>query len=332
MIKECLVCNTQFETKTKSNYCSKECKTTHKKEIRAKVDFEKNNKKYEGLEEGFDFVVCKECGLKGKKIQFHIQMAHNISVADYKLKHNVDKIISQKLLLEQSERVKGDKNPAYQHGGRLSPFSDKFIGKTTKEEAAAKSKKTKTENPQNENTKLEYYTSRGYTEEEAIQIRSERQSTFSLEKCIEKYGEEEGHKKWLARQEKWHKSYKKSNFSKISQKLFWEVYEKLENKENIYFAELSFEKQKDSSGKNNEYTLVLERVIKPDFIDVITKKIIEFDGVYWHGEKGRGNKMRNEERDEMITKSGYQVFHVDENDYRKNKNEVVEKCLNFLKQ
>ena len=173
MIKECLVCNTQFETKTKSNYCPKECKTTHKKEIRAKVDFEKNNKKYEGLEEGFDSVVCKECGLKGKKIQFHIQMAHNMSVADYKLKHNIDKIISQKLLLEQSERLKGDKNPGYQHGGRLSPFSDKFIGKTTREKAAAKSKKTKTENPQNENTKLEYYTSRGYTEEEAKSMGSE---------------------------------------------------------------------------------------------------------------------------------------------------------------
>ena len=27
-----------------------------------------------------------------------------------------------------SDRITGNKNPAYDHGGRLSPFSDKFVG------------------------------------------------------------------------------------------------------------------------------------------------------------------------------------------------------------
>lgn len=56
---------------------------------------------------------------------------------------------------------------------------------------------------ENSNTSLKYYTSRGYTLEEAKIALSERQSTFSLAKCIEKHGEVEGKKVWQARQDKW---------------------------------------------------------------------------------------------------------------------------------
>lgn len=49
----------------------------------------------------------------------------------------------------------------------------------------------------------EYWISRGYNEIEAIQKVSEEQATFTLEKCIEKYGEEKGRERWLTRQEKW---------------------------------------------------------------------------------------------------------------------------------
>lgn len=46
------------------------------------------------------------------------------------------------------------------------------------------------------------------TEEEAKLALKKRQSTFSLKKCIEKYGVEEGTKKFNERQEKWQKSLK----------------------------------------------------------------------------------------------------------------------------
>lgn len=55
-------------------------------------------------------------------------------------------------------------------------------------------------------TKLSYYLNKGMTEEEAKAALKERQSTFSLKKCIEKYGEEEGTKRFKERQEKWLKS------------------------------------------------------------------------------------------------------------------------------
>lgn len=115
----------------------------------------------------------------------------------------------------KSERVAGDKNPAYQHGGKYSAFSKNFInyeGLSDEEiaerqkEVAAASSKTKQANPQNENTSIEYYTSRGMTEEEAIAALSERQSTFSLDKCIEEYGLEAGYAVWQKRQERWQDS------------------------------------------------------------------------------------------------------------------------------
>lgn len=330
-IKECLNCKNKYETNTRSLWCSENCKTDHQKEIRKQKDFIKNNKKYENLIEEQDYVICKECGIKGKNLQFHILIVHKISIKEYKEKYNND-IVCKKLLKIQSERIKGENNPGYNHGGKFSPFSNIFVGTSSKEEVITKMKKTKKSNPQNENTKIDYYTSKGYTEEESKIILSKRQSTFSLEKCIKKYGEEIGKKKWLERQEKWHKNFKKSNFSKISQELFWVITEKLENLEHIYFAQLSENKQKDISGINNEYKLKLEKLILPDFLDLKQKKIIEFDGVYWHGEIGKGNKEREKQRDNILLNNGFKVLRIDENEFKNNKQGTIEKCINFLTQ
>jgi hypothetical protein len=92
-------------------------------------------------------------------------------------------------------------------------------------------------------TKKEYYLQRGFTEEEANNKISSIQNRFSLEICIEKYGQIDGLKKWKERQLKWmntmsskseaekldiikrKSSYCKKNYSWISQKLFWKIYE-----------------------------------------------------------------------------------------------------------
>lgn len=100
--------------------------------------------------------------------------------------------------------------------------------------------------------------------------------------------------------------------------------------ENVFFAQLSENKTKDVSGLNNEYRLLLNRLIRPDFMDLSKKKIIEFDGWYWHGKVGRGNKERDNERDRAILDSGYDVFHVAEMDFRINPDEVLNKCMSFL--
>lgn len=178
----------------------------------------------------------------------------------------------------------------------------------------------------------EYWIVRGYSEEETKEQISKIQTTFSLDICIEKYGEELGKQRWLDRQEKWHKNYKKTNFSKVSQKLFWSICGRLDSLEYIYFAELDDENKKDNSGKNNEIKLRLSRVLLPDFIDTKNKKIIEFDGTYWHGEVGRGNKLRDKEKDLIFKEGGYEVLHIKEQDYYENEENIIKLCLNFLKQ
>ena len=244
-------------------------------------------------------------------------------------------IRSEVLLKQQSERIKGSKNPAYQHGGKYSPFSLNFIHGTDNVEASKiKAKENKTKDK--DNTQIEYWLKKTNGNlEKAKELLSQRQSTFSLNKCVEKYGKEKGTQIWLNRQEKWHNNYKKFNFSKISQELFWQIAEKIDSLDEIYFAELNKNKQKDLSGVNYEFRLRLnDSLILPDFIDNKTKKIIEFDGFYWHKVKNKKygfNLNPDIKKEKNLTKQGYSVLRIDEKDYINDKNGTLIKCLNFLK-
>ena len=62
---------------------------------------------------------------------------------------------------------------------------------------------------ENHTNTLEYYLNKGYDIKEARKLLSERQRTFTLEKCIKKYGEIEGTKKYEERHEKWAKQMSK---------------------------------------------------------------------------------------------------------------------------
>jgi len=61
----------------------------------------------------------------------------------------------------------------------------------------------------------EYWLKRGYTEDESIKMVKECQTTFSKEKCIEKYGKENGLKRWAARQDKWQNTMKSKPIEEI---------------------------------------------------------------------------------------------------------------------
>jgi len=300
------------------------------KEKVLKQQQEKRNAKYEGKIEGVDYIACKECGFHSSELATHITIKHGMTIDEYKLKHNVDSVKSQ----SSRDRVKGNKNPAYQHGGTLSPYSKKFIyaDTTDREEVFAKVKKTKIDN-NSDQTKLKYWIEKCDGDIAlAEELYKDRQTTFNLVKCIERHGEVEGQRVWLARQEKWHKSYKKSTFSKISQVLFWNISAQLKDLSTIFFAQLGEDKKPDYSGVNNEVRLTLDKVILPDFIDIESKKIIEFDGTYWHGEVGRGNKERESTRDEILRSNGYKVLHIKEYDFKNDKQGTIDKCLNFLRQ
>jgi hypothetical protein len=111
-------------------------------------------------------------------------------------KYNVKKIAMQ-----------GENNPFYNHGGKYSPLSNKFIGKSKKEDTISKISESNKENGNNDAT-LIYWLNKGFNEDEAKVKQSERQKTFSLKKCIKKYGPIEGYTVWLNRQVKWQKTLK----------------------------------------------------------------------------------------------------------------------------
>jgi hypothetical protein len=274
-------------------------------------------------------VSCIICGLKANCLTSHITRMHDMSIEEYKTQYN-SPIRSEKYLKEQSFRISGDKNPAYQHGGKFSALSDKFIYASTTDKSAVAAKISKA-NKENGNTTstMAYWLKLGYTQDQARIKLSERQTTFSLDICITKHGLVEGTRKWNERQKKWLTNYKKTNFSKVSQKLFWEIFEKMSIKTDIHFATFIKGKE-DTSGENNEYVLsVGTKSIKPDFYHVPTKSIIEFDGDYWHGEK-RGNKKRDADRDAILIKEGFRILHIRERDYKADPEKIITQCMEFL--
>lgn len=203
-------------------------------------------------------------------------------------------------------------------------------------------------------TSKDYWVKKGYTLEEAESTVSEKQSTFSLRKCIEKYGEEKGIEVWKSRQEKWikmldsksdeekmeilrKKTFANKAYSKISQELFFSIIEnEMVDKKNAFFYLLNEEKILEH-GKD---------IFKPDFI--YNNKIIEFFGNYWHAnpkfysnfEKKirRGTKNYSVEsiwkideyRLNFFKKNGYEVLVIWEEDYRKDKKTTIKKCIEFL--
>ena len=195
-------------------------------------------------------------------------------------------------------------------------------------------------------TRIEYYLKKGYSKEEAKKELSKRQSTFSLQKCIEKYGENIGNKIWLDRQERWQKKLSengniKGGYSKISQILFYDIlkFYKDEDKINVFFYT-----------KNNEIILKSDKKIYLyDFTDISKRKIIEYNGDQYHAnpkiyegsdyphpyhktKKYTAQEIWKKDKNKMnlAIKNGYQVLVIWDSEYRKNPQQTLEKCLDFL--
>lgn len=145
----------------------------------------------------------------------------------------------------------------------------------------------------------------------------------SKEYYIDIYGAEEGIIKY---QEKIKKCIAHNidapNYSKISQELFWSVYEKLSDnqKELSWFAEL-----------NQEFIFYVHRdnvkIIMTDFR--LCDRIIEFDGDYWHSLERV--KIKDKIKRKILSEMGCNILVIKESDYKNNKEQIVKKCIKYLK-
>lgn len=159
-----------------------------------------------------------------------------------------------------------------------------------------------------EPTSLEYYLKKGMTLERAKESLKERQTTFTIEKCIAKYGKEEGIKKYEERQSKWLKTldnlpnnikteinrkrkealerYQRSaefriGYSKISQTFAEKTYGILKELFNIDYKDVHYA----THNFNKEYYLITDNKFKLyDFAIVNNefKIIIEYHGIAFH--------------------------------------------------
>lgn len=188
---------------------------------------------------------------------------------------------------------------------------------------------------------IKYWTKKGHSEKEAKKLVSKSQTTFSKEICIEKWGYDKGIKIFNKRQNKWQKSlYKNGNikggYSKVSQELFFEISKKVNGK--FKFAK-----------NNGEFCIRESKNYYYDFLDINRKKIIEYNGDRYHANpkiyeandyphpyhKGKGLKStdiwkKDKKKIQKAIDKGFDVLVVWDSEYKKNKESVIKKCINFL--
>lgn len=318
-------------------YCSNRCynisrleNAPSKQQVAIEKSIETGNKKFVGKIEGTDYLVCAICGAKTGDLGSHVKM-HDITPAEYKIQYNIEFLKP----LSYRENRKGDKNPSYNHGGKYSAWSKDFIhgyDQARHSQKNLKQKELRAKSPEKFKNNIKYWIEKNNGDIDTATAEYKKYQTRNLSYFVEKYGQEEGVKRHTAKTEKWVKSFRKQNFSNISQELFVDIFNNIpeELQRSVYFA--THLREDMESYVNKEYILKVENTfIRPDFICLEKNKIIEFDGDYWHS-SAKVNPARETLRDTRIKNSGFSVLHVKEHEYKKDKNKVIQECLKFLTQ
>ena len=345
-------------------YCSEECKS--KSHHRKKLDnFKKASNELVGIE-GKDFVTCLWCSMRVKRVYgIHMKNHHpGKSSTDYLnefpgslLTCSSDKqntSINSGLHMKEdkyrkmvSDKVKGEKNPNHKSKTNLttrrsrSPFSQEFISyeKEDDKSAAVRRFAKKALKDRLTETQLEYWIKKfdGDIEKAKKEYR-ERQRTFTIEKCIQKYGDKEGLKVWKERQTGWlvklYENFVKegdgrSYQSTWAKKLIKKICEKINVHAPIKEKWISSEK----------------RELRCSYDFTYKKKIIEFNGDFWHANpkffkpdevipvlniSAQEKWKFDEKKKKLAEANGYSVLIVWESEYHKDPDETIEKCIKFL--
>jgi hypothetical protein len=349
---KCKMCDNEpsFFGKSYAIYCSSNCRKndTKEKELKKKlIELEKSKElliKYPD-----DYIKCEICGVATKSIFSHLQRHDNWTTEKYKLKYPNSLIVSKNESKRLSFNRTGEMNNNHKSKTTLeqrqsiSPFSKKF--KKYKNDTD-RDNFLKTFDIVNPNQKR-YWLNKGFSEDEAKQKISERQKTFTLEKCIAKLGEIEGTKRFNDRNSKWsakiEEKYKNGEFSRKPKKI---NSTRISNMSKTVISEL-LKIYPDAICYENEFEIFDEEHGKWIGFDFkVGKKIIEINGDYWHCNPikykadyyNKNLKMTAQEKwnydkqkIEFANSKGFEVLEVWENDIKQNKNNVINTCLQFLK-
>lgn len=361
----CVECGAVFHATNKdAMFCCDKCKKDYTKR---RIINRKSAELITNGIENIDYVIDRWNGLACKRIYggWMKTMHPGKTSEDYKKefpdallcckkdKYNTSKNSGQFMKTPEyrkkySEMLKGENNPNHksktteQQRKERSPFSKEFYKIRGRDENEVYTFAKNAVKDRLTETQLEYWiVKKGYSEEEAKKKLSERQRTFTLEKCIEKYGEIEGKNVWKNRQKNWKKSITKH---------FYECGDSRNSLSQSEFAlDCIYEINKVLSKQpnNKEKFLTNYETGKHYSFDYqYENKLIEFNGDYWHCNPNKYkfnyfNKRKKMtaaeiwEYDKQKIKTaeyyGYQVLVVWESEYNKNKEATIQKCIDFIK-
>lgn len=322
---------------------------------------------------GRDYIICELCNRSVVSVSgIHMRTYHKEYTIDrYKMEFP-DSLLSAPIVLvkkgiggkkggdrmrEDSHRerlsnnAKGENNPMHRtkttkdFRKSISPFSPEFYKKRSPElsdkecEDLAKTKIGETKVVSH--TQVSYWKDKGFTQEEAKSKISELQKTFSLEICIEKFGLDEGTKKWKDRQSKWKdKVFNENTHIGGGRSMIGEVFisELIKLLDPLNFTLLY--------GKNEKFIKTKEnKAFKYDFTISEFKLIFEFNGDYWHCNPLQWkatdlHKVKNlhaseiwlydSEKKSAAISHGYEVITIWESDYNKDPTKKIEECKELI--
>lgn len=231
VIKKCERCGNNFLASSNYVHFCEECSIIVKREAKDRHNksrlIAKQNKLLKDGIEGVDYIIDLWNGLPTTRIAGRwIKERHpGRTIDEYKKEFPDAPLVCGKTSNKLSEMsksymnrpevkqylsdlFKGDKNPnakcntTEEQRKAISPFSKSFKnydGMTNEEKEQQIREYRQTDRDDRNTNQVKYWVNKGYSEDEAKQKVSERQRTFTLEKCIEKYGEEEGTRRYIDR-------------------------------------------------------------------------------------------------------------------------------------
>lgn len=261
----------------------------------------------------------------------------------YTLIYNDENLAKEKMK-QKSARVAGENNVWFNHQGRYSVYSKKNPNFSSEAKIKAKEKNSIEQKNGASNTTLSYYLKKGLSLEEAKESLKNRQKTFTLQKCIERYGEEKGKEIFNERQIRWQNtlnSKSESELSEINRKKISKGYN-CSKGESFVFNSLV----KEFPNVERQFTLKNQKR-RLNYDLRYENKIIEYNGDFWHmnpklynetdiNRRTKRTAKQQWELDESkinVAKSrGYEVLIIWESELDKMPEETILKCINFLKQ
>lgn len=253
---------------------------------------------------------------------------------------------------KKSERVRGENNPGYQHGGKFSVWSENFVNGYDKERHD-QFKKESSERLQsfeyrvNNPFFLEYWIEQCDGDEEQAKNLHSQSQTRDLKWFTDKFGEEEGKRRHAAKTDKWMATFA----SKPEEELERIAQAKLRTRGG---AASPYETEVKEFLEETGYSVTTQMSLPRDddpkrkfYYDIIVgNKIIEVHGDYYHANpnkfaadhlfRGKITAKQIWEKDaykkQIAINNGYDFHHIWASDLQSNKEQVIRECLNFLNQ